>query len=183
MTTDARRSRSYVRPDDQSPDILVTASIFAGLLAIFSALIMVFGALARESHGGTMTVPEEEGIESLYFGSYTEVALIFEDRVEFHGGPDGAFMVPAAQLPKNPKIMQYLGDIAAEQQGGGDSKRRMLLAARPGSAANYFWMEAMAGDAGVTSIAFAWFSPDCAHIDGRGREGARMMAECLEARQ
>lgn len=168
---------------DDSPDLLVNASIFAGLLAFFAALVAVFAVVAKPPENRSFATADNAVTEQRYFGTFSEVALIYPDRVDIYVDDDNSFSVTSAELPGHPTVMGYLASIAESQRPDPSKGRRVLFAVQPGSANTMFWMESMAGDAGIQTLSLLWFNRDCEHIEARGSDGARMMEECLEVRQ
>jgi len=168
---------------EDSPDLLVNASIFAGLLAFFAALVAVFAVVAKPVQNTSFATADDDVAERLYFGSFTEIALIYPDRVEFYVDEANSFAVLSEDLPGNQVVMDYLRQIAASQLSDADQWRELLFAVKPGSTSNMFWLETMSGDAGIGSVSLLWFNADCAHIDDRGSGGREMMEECLLVRR
>jgi len=172
-----RRHRS-----DDEPDLLVTASIFAGLLSFFAALVVVFLVTVEDSTGQGMGIAEDEG-ERLYFGEYKEIVLVQRDRVDFADVEGTPFAVATQEVSGHPRIAAFMEQLSADQRAVSsfsDDYRTPLFAIQPGAAYNWFWLEAMAGDANVQSVAYTWFHPDCEHIDERGKTGSELYAECVE---
>lgn len=169
--------------DEDSPDLLVNASIFAGLLAFFAALVAVFAVVAKPPENTSLATADNSVTEQRYFGSFSEVALIFPDRVDIYVDEQTSFSVVSAELPGNSVVREYLASIAESQKPDPRTGRRLLLAVQPGSANNMFWMESMSGDAGIKSLSLLWFNSQCEHIEARGSKGMEMMDDCLRVQR
>ncbi|MEM6891848.1 MAG: hypothetical protein AAF636_27585, partial [Pseudomonadota bacterium] len=139
--------------------------------------------VAKPPENTSFATADNSVTDQRYFGSFSEVALIFPDRVDIYVDEETSFSVASGELPGNGVVREYLASIAESQKPDPRTGRRLLLAVQPGSANNMFWMESMAGDAGIKSLSLLWFNSECEHIEASGSKGIEMMEDCLRVRR
>jgi len=171
---------------DEQPDLMVTATVFVGLLVFFMSMTVIFVI------GTPAAVPKNAGrsgneaIKLRYFATWSEAIFVLPEKVVFPDDPAGPFEVAFRDVPNNPRIKAYFADLAANQartESGTPARRRPMIGVHPAATFNEFWIEAMSGDAGVGSVSILRFHPLCTHILRDDPKGRELYEKCIARSQ